>query len=129
MTDQQPLTHDDYAISAESAERGTAWPQAARLWRMAAERLDTTGHPTAQTEDLLARYMAAATECDHQEQIDQALERIARSHLNIPTLHERKSDSLDFHEVGVWSLRRALRAAYDAGHQASTKSTKTTSQK
>ena len=47
--------------------------------------------------------------------IQKKLESIARQHLNIPTLETRKSDSLDFHEVSVWSLLEALQAAYDAG--------------
>jgi hypothetical protein len=36
----------------------------------------------------------------------------------VPSLDGRKTDSLDFHEVGVLSLRWALRAAYRAGHDA-----------
>ncbi len=43
------------------------------------------------------------------------IETIARQHLRIKTLAERKSDSLDFHEVAVWSVEKALVAAYDAG--------------
>lgn len=43
------------------------------------------------------------------------LEQIAQAHLNIPTLTERKMDDLDFHNVGVWEVRRALEAAYQAG--------------
>ena len=37
--------------------------------------------------------------------------------LEIPTLTERGSDSLDFHEVSVWSLLEALRLAYSAGYE------------
>jgi hypothetical protein len=33
------------------------------------------------------------------------------------TLETRNSDSLDFHDIAVWSLRRALLAAYEAGRQ------------
>jgi hypothetical protein len=43
------------------------------------------------------------------------LEQIAKEILNIETLEERKSDSLDFHEVSVWSLEEALIKAYQAG--------------
>ena len=46
---------------------------------------------------------------------DKALEAIAREHLGIQTLATRRSDSLDFHEVAVWSLKDALAAAYRAG--------------
>lgn len=42
-------------------------------------------------------------------------DQIAEQHLSIETLRERKSDSLDFHEVSVWGLRAALQAAYEAG--------------
>jgi hypothetical protein len=47
----------------------------------------------------------------------QIVEQIAEKHLRIDTLEERKMDSLDFHEVSVWSLKDALLAAYDAGKQ------------
>ena len=33
------------------------------------------------------------------------------------TLETRGGDSLDFHDVSVWSLKKALLAAYEAGHQ------------
>lgn len=43
--------------------------------------------------------------------------QIAREHLGIETLEVRKMDRLDFHEVSVWQVEKALRAAYDAGRQ------------
>ena len=46
---------------------------------------------------------------------EQKLEQIAREHLAIPTLANRRSDRLDFHEVAAWQLRDALAAAYQAG--------------
>jgi uncharacterized membrane protein len=46
---------------------------------------------------------------------DEAIEAIARNILEIETLAERKSDSLDFHEVSVWGLKDALLAAYELG--------------
>jgi hypothetical protein len=46
---------------------------------------------------------------------DRTLTEIAGRHLNIPTLRTRKSDSLDFHDVSVWAVRSALKAAFDAG--------------
>jgi uncharacterized membrane protein len=46
---------------------------------------------------------------------DEAIEAIARNILEIETLVERKSDSLDFHEVSVWGLKDALLAAYELG--------------
>src|SRR5208337_4662916 len=47
---------------------------------------------------------------------------IARKHLFIETLEERKLDRLDFHEVSVWSVQDALLAAYQAGVNASAQS-------
>lgn len=50
---------------------------------------------------------------------DQRLSEIAREHLGIPTLDTRNSDSLDFHDVSVWAVQAALKAAYDAGIEGS----------
>ena len=49
------------------------------------------------------------------QQLDQLLARIALDHLFIETLETRNSDSLDFHDVGVWCVKSALMAAYQAG--------------
>jgi len=46
---------------------------------------------------------------------NQTLEQLARDLLHIDTLETRNSDSLDFHEVAVWQVRKALEAAYRAG--------------
>jgi hypothetical protein len=46
------------------------------------------------------------------------LTAIAREHLFIETLKERKSDRLDFHNVSVWGVTDALLAAYQAGQRA-----------
>ena len=46
---------------------------------------------------------------------DQTIADIARRVLHVQTLETRRSDSLDFHELAVWSLREALEAAYEAG--------------
>lgn len=48
-------------------------------------------------------------------QIDEILEQLARDRLRVPTLHPRGRDQLDFYDLGVWAIRDALRAAYDAG--------------
>ena len=45
------------------------------------------------------------------------LTEIANEHLSIETLEERKSDSLDFHDVSVWGVKAALEAAFEAGKQ------------
>ena len=46
---------------------------------------------------------------------DEIIERIAREVLNVPTLEVRGRDALDFHELSVSSIHRALELAYDAG--------------
>ena len=47
----------------------------------------------------------------NQSDIDQVSEAIAQKILKIPTLETRHSDSLDFHEVSVWEVKKALKAA------------------
>lgn len=54
------------------------------------------------------------------KQLNELLTRIAQEHLGFETLEERKSDSLDFKDVGVLNVKAALEAAYAAG-QASRK--------
>lgn len=49
---------------------------------------------------------------------DEVFTLIAQQHLGIETLVERKSDSLDFHDVSVLSVKDALEAAYEAGRKA-----------
>ncbi len=49
---------------------------------------------------------------------DQAIDvvaEIAARILRIPTLETRRSDSLDFYDCAVWSIREALIAAHQAG--------------
>lgn len=50
-----------------------------------------------------------------QNTMQQQLACIATRELRIETLETRNSDSLDFHELGVSSLKSALEAAYQAG--------------
>ncbi len=52
---------------------------------------------------------------------DKALEDIARSTLEIETLEARRCDALDFHEVSVWNIRKALEEAYKIGVEAAMK--------
>ena len=49
---------------------------------------------------------------------DKTFETIAREQLQIETLETRKHDSLDFHTVSVWEVKKALEAAYNAGRDA-----------
>jgi hypothetical protein len=112
-TNQEPLTHHDYADAAEAAQRGEAWAQAATLWRRAVETLPPgRGRNATKQRD---HYLDRARDCDQRTVVESRLEEIAKTILRIPTLAERRSDSLDFHELGVWQIKRALQAAYDAG--------------
>jgi hypothetical protein len=49
---------------------------------------------------------------------DEVFTQIAQKHLGIETLVTRNADSLDFHDVGVASLKDALAAAFEAGRKA-----------
>ncbi len=53
--------------------------------------------------------------------LDTLFETIAREVLDIPTLATQGHDALDFHNVGVVSLKRALMHAYAAGCDATAK--------
>ena len=56
-----------------------------------------------------------------QKLLQKTIERIAHMRLRIETLDTRKSDSLDFHEVGVWAVKAALEdACYEALFNAKT---------
>jgi hypothetical protein len=70
--------------------------------------------------DAIEWEMAMTKKTTHNQAADReaVFEAIAREHLRIETLKERKSDSLDFHEVAVWALRDALAAAFEAGRKA-----------
>lgn len=48
----------------------------------------------------------------------QILAQIAQKHLGLETLEPRQSDSLDFHDLAVWSIEAALLAAFEAGKKA-----------
>ena len=47
--------------------------------------------------------------------LNKTLDGIAANILFIDTLETRKSDSFDFHDVSVWTLKEALETAYLAG--------------
>lgn len=46
------------------------------------------------------------------------LEEIALKHFFVQTLKTQNSDRLDFHDVSVWAIESALKAAFEAGVQA-----------
>ena len=49
------------------------------------------------------------------DEMNKTLEDIANRELGVETLAVRNSDRLDFHDVAVWSLHAALKAAFEAG--------------
>lgn len=48
-----------------------------------------------------------------------AVNKLAALYLGIETLEARGRDCLDFHDLSVTSVRRALEEAYEAGRRAS----------
>ncbi|KGQ36060.1 hypothetical protein N8E87_05030 [Avibacterium paragallinarum] len=50
--------------------------------------------------------------------INNVLETIAKEVGDIETLETRMSDHLDFYDMGVWNIKRLMRAAYEAGYKA-----------
>ncbi|MCC5786901.1 MAG: hypothetical protein JJU33_09390 [Phycisphaerales bacterium] len=49
---------------------------------------------------------------------DTTINRIAREALGLETLETRRADSLDFHDLAVWTIKDALERAYEAGRDA-----------
>lgn len=49
--------------------------------------------------------------------VDKIAENVAKDFLDIETLKVRNSDGLDFHEIGVASLKAALIEMYNLGKQ------------
>ncbi len=44
-----------------------------------------------------------------------AIKQIARDELGLETLDARGHDDLDFHDLAVWQIKKALLKAYEAG--------------
>ena len=58
------------------------------------------------------------------KKMNAAIEKIAREILDLETLETRNMDSLDFHDLAVWEIRKALEAAFIAGQKQSTTNTR-----
>jgi hypothetical protein len=54
-------------------------------------------------------------------QRDALILEIAKRQFFIETLETRERDSLDFHDVAVWSIRAALEEAFEAGRASAAK--------
>ena len=48
-------------------------------------------------------------------ELKELIEAIAKKHMQFDTLESRNSDSLDFKDVAVWSVKTALIEAFRAG--------------
>ena len=81
----------------------------------------TEHHPmsTHTTTRPRTRRPAAPAPAPVLSEIDAILATIARTHLDLETLESQHLDSLDFREHACWSIRDALRAAFEAGKEAS----------
>ena len=51
------------------------------------------------------------------KEIEDGLEEIAKEALFLDTLETRNMDDLDFHDISVWRIKRALFKAYQLGNQ------------
>ena len=51
------------------------------------------------------------------KQLNNIITQIAQQQLGLETLETRHSDGLDFHDMAVWKIESALRAAFEAGRQ------------
>ena len=49
--------------------------------------------------------------------VDDLFEELAKKYLRFETLTPRNRDSLDFRQVSIWDVKRALEAAYNEGVQ------------
>lgn len=68
---------------------------------------------------IMAARTPAAMKAAAKAKRDASLTQIAFNHMNVETLEERRSDRLDFHDgLGVWGIKAALEAAYEAGREA-----------
>jgi len=58
------------------------------------------------------------TNTNQATQMNQTVAEIAARILGGETLATQNRDALDFHELAVWNIQRALEAAYEAGRAA-----------
>jgi hypothetical protein len=79
--------------------------------------VDMDYHVVGHVRDTIHLEVSGVEETEQGDPTDEVLRQIAASVLEIETLKVRGSDSLDFKEVNVVSLRGALAAAYEAGRK------------
>lgn len=74
--------------------------------------------PAAQAHN--ERIVAKARNSAAKRQED-SVQEIAGKILGLETLETRRSDGLDFHDLAVWQIKKALEEAYKAGFEAGQK--------
>ena len=62
--------------------------------------------------------MTIRTETAAAKTMDAVINGIADKILGLETLETRNRDSLDFHDLSVWQIKKALEAAFQAGAEA-----------
>jgi hypothetical protein len=110
------LTHkraDGSEPTAEEVERDRRLPDKLRKLKTVAFE---TQEEATKAAAALGHEVVDAPCYDADELKAAAIGAVVREHLpGVLTLEERRNDRLDFHDVHVSGLRRALEAAYDAG--------------
>jgi hypothetical protein len=92
--------------------------QEALVRMKAAEEFADLAEHLARPVESGGRPDAASARAQLEQATDELFSRIARECLDIETLERRNIDSLDFHNVAVWEVGKALQAASDAGRRA-----------
>lgn len=64
------------------------------------------------------KHMTQEITIEENPEISLLLGEIAKRYLGLPTLDTRNSDTQDFHDLAVWSIKAALAAAFEAGTKA-----------
>ena len=62
--------------------------------------------------------MTIRTETAAAKTMDATIAGIAGKIFGLETLETRSRDSLDFHDLSVWQIKKALEAAFQAGAEA-----------
>ena len=65
--------------------------------------------------------MTTRTETAAAKTMDAAIAGISGKILGLETLETRNRDSLDFHDLSVWQIKKALEAAFQAGAEAASR--------
>jgi len=84
------------------------------MWLYARGVRSNAKEPTMTTKNAKPSSLAQETAIETTVRLA-TINKIAREELELETLDARNSDRLDFHELAVWRVRKALLKAYEAG--------------